>query len=54
MSLVLLAASLDYERTGPGFVDSIGAPGLIYLDYNEGKESSEKAADPDDCCVKSV
>lgn len=44
MSLVLLAASLIYQLTGFGFVDSLGALGLIYFSYNEGKESFEKAA----------
>jgi len=43
MSFVLLAASLIYEITGFGFVDSIGALGLICFSYNEGKESFEKA-----------
>jgi divalent metal cation (Fe/Co/Zn/Cd) transporter len=50
MSLVLLAASLVYQATGFGFVDSIGALGLIYFSYHEGKESFEKAAGLDDCC----
>ena len=50
MSLVLLASSLIYELTGFGFVDSIGAAGLIYFSYNEGKESFEKAAGMEDCC----
>lgn len=50
MSIVLLASSLIYELTGFGFVDSIGALGLIYFSYNEGKESFEKAAGMDDCC----
>lgn len=44
MSVVLLAASLIYHLTGFGFVDSLGALGLIYFSYNEGKESFEKAA----------
>ena len=44
MSVVLLASSLIYELTGFGFVDSIGALGLIYFSFNEGKESFEKAA----------
>ena len=48
MSLVLLASSLIYELTGFGFVDSIGAMGLIYFSYSEGKESFEKAAGMDD------
>lgn len=43
MSLVLLAASLIYELTGFGFIDSIGALGLIYFSFNEGRESFEKA-----------
>ena len=50
MSIVLLASSLIYELTGFGFVDSIGALGLIYFSYNEGKESFEKAAGMEDCC----
>jgi divalent metal cation (Fe/Co/Zn/Cd) transporter len=50
MSIVLLASSLIYELTGFGFVDSIGAAGLIYFSYNEGKESFEKAAGLEDCC----
>ena len=43
MSLVLLAASLIYELTGFGFVDSLGALGLIYFSVNEGREAFEKA-----------
>jgi divalent metal cation (Fe/Co/Zn/Cd) transporter len=50
MSLVLLASSLVYEFTGFGFVDSIGAVGLIYFSYHEGKESFEKAAGMEICC----
>jgi divalent metal cation (Fe/Co/Zn/Cd) transporter len=48
MSVVLLASSLIYQLTGFGFVDSIGALGLIYFSYSEGKESFEKAADLED------
>ena len=44
MSLVLLASSLVYELTDFGIVDSLGAIGLIYFSYNEGKEAFEKAA----------
>ncbi len=50
MSVVLLASSLIYEVTGFGFVDSIGALGLIWFSYSEGKESFEKAAGMEDCC----
>ncbi len=44
MSLVLLAASLVYQVTGFGLVDSLGALGLIYFSVREGRESFEKAA----------
>lgn len=58
MSVVLLASSLIYELTGFGFVDSIGALGLIWFSYSEGKEAFEKAAgmecdcDDDECETK--
>lgn len=48
MSVVLLASSLIYQFTGFGFVDSLGALGLIYFSVSEGKESFEKAASMDD------
>lgn len=44
MSIVLLAASLVYHLTGFGFVDSLGAAGLVYFSYHEGREAFEKAA----------
>lgn len=44
MSVVLLVASFVYQFTGFGFIDSLGAVGLIYFSINEGKESFEKAA----------
>lgn len=50
MSVVLLASSLIYQFTGIGFVDSLGALGLIYFSITEGKEAFEKAAGMDDCC----
>jgi len=50
MSLVLLASSLIYELTGFGFVDSLGAIGLIYFSYSEGKEAFEKAAGMECAC----
>jgi len=43
MSLVLLASSFIYQFTGLGFIDSLGAVGLIYFSINEGKEAYEKA-----------
>lgn len=50
MSVVLLASSLIYQLTGFGFIDSLGALGLIWFSYNEGREAFEKAAGMDDCC----
>ena len=50
MSFVLLASSLIYQVTGFGFVDSLGAAGLIYFSINEGKEAFEKAAGLETCC----
>ena len=49
MSLVLLAASLVYELTGIGFVDSLGALGLIYFAVSEGREAFEKARGLETC-----
>ena len=48
MSVVLLVSSLIYQFTGFGFVDSLGALGLIYFSYSEGKEAFEKAAGMED------
>ncbi len=50
MSVVLLVSSLVYELTGFGFVDSLGAIGLIYFSYNEGREAFEKAAGMECSC----
>jgi len=44
MSVILLASSIIYELTGFGFVDSIGAMGLIYFSVKEGREAFEKAS----------
>jgi len=55
MSVVLLISSLVYELTGFGFIDSIGALGLIWFSFSEGREAFEKAAgmecDCDDECT---
>jgi divalent metal cation (Fe/Co/Zn/Cd) transporter len=50
MSIVLLAASAVYQLTGFGFVDSLGALGLIYFSINEGREAFEKAAGMECSC----
>lgn len=44
MSLVLLVSSLVYKLTGFGLIDSIGAFGLIFFSFREGRESLERAA----------
>lgn len=43
MSLVLLASSLIYELTGFAYANVIGAAGLIYFSFTEGREAFEKA-----------
>ncbi|MBN1896035.1 cation transporter [bacterium] len=43
MSVVLLSASGLYAVTGIGYVDSLGALGLVYYTVKEGKEAFEKA-----------
>ena len=44
MSLVLLGSRLIYELTGLGFIDCLGALGLIYFSIKEGRESFDKAS----------
>ncbi len=44
MSIVLLVSSLIYKFTGFGFIDSIGALGLIYFSVKEGREAFDKAS----------
>lgn len=49
MWLVLVAASVIYQVTGLGSIDSLGALGLIYFAVQEGRESFEKAKGLDTC-----
>ncbi len=49
MSLVLLAASVLYELTGFGYFDVIGALGITWFSYNEGKECFEKVKNLSTC-----
>ena len=42
MSLVLLISSLIYSVSGFKYIDSIGALGIVYFSYKEGKEAFEK------------
>ena len=51
MSVVLLISSLIYELTGFAYADVIGAAGLIYFSFSEGREAFEKARGKEcDCC----
>ncbi len=48
MSIVLLISSLLYELTGFGWIDTIGALGLAWFSFSEGREAFEKAKGK--CC----
>jgi divalent metal cation (Fe/Co/Zn/Cd) transporter len=50
MSLVLLVSSLVYELTGFAYTDVMGAAGLIYFSFSEGKEAFEKAESKECSC----
>jgi hypothetical protein len=50
MSIVLLVSSVIYEITGIGWIDSIGALGLTWFSFLEGKEAFEKAKGKQYCC----
>jgi divalent metal cation (Fe/Co/Zn/Cd) transporter len=43
LSLILLLASAGYELTGIGGIDSIGAAGIAWLSFREGREAFQKA-----------
>ena len=43
LSVILLLSSVLFELFKIGYIDSIGALGLAYYSYKEGKESLEKA-----------
>lgn len=50
MSVILLASSVIFHFTGIGIFDSIGAAGLAFYSYREGRECFEKADDADATC----
>ena len=50
MSVVLLVSSLIFEFTGFAYADVIGAAGLIYFSFTEGKEAFEKAKGKECSC----
>lgn len=43
LSLVLMLSSVGYELTGMGWLDAIGAVGIAWLAFREGRESFGKA-----------
>ena len=45
LSVILLLSSVLFELFKIGYIDSVGALGLAYYSYKEGKESLEKAND---------
>jgi divalent metal cation (Fe/Co/Zn/Cd) transporter len=49
LSGVLLAASLIYELTGFGWVDSLGSISIAWLSFREGREAFEKAGGKGGC-----
>lgn len=52
MSVVLLVASGLYALLGIGYVDSLGALGLIYFALREGREAFEKARGVEACACR--
>jgi len=50
LSLVLLLASVGYELTGIGILDSLGTLAIAWLSVNEGKEAFQKAKGLSCCC----
>jgi len=49
LSVILLAASVGYELTGFGGIDSVGALLIAYFSFKEGREAFEKARTGKDC-----
>ncbi len=43
LSIILLVSSVGYEVTGIGAIDSIGAIGIAFFSYREGREAFEKS-----------
>ena len=50
LSVVLIAASVGYEATRIGFLDSLGAAGIAVFSFMEGREAFEKARGNLECC----
>ncbi|HXU28562.1 MAG TPA: cation transporter [Bacteroidia bacterium] len=49
MSVILLVSSCIYELTKFAYIDSIGAIGLVYLSFKEGKECFDKVESNKHC-----
>ena len=52
LSIILLISSLLYEVFKIGFIDSIGALGIAWYAFNEGREAFEKARSKSCSCCK--
>lgn len=50
MSVVLLVSSVLYETLGIPYIDTIGAIGIIWYSWREGRECFEKARAGKTCC----
>jgi hypothetical protein len=50
LSVILLVASVAYELTGIGVIDSLGSLGIAWLSLKEGKEAMEKASGESCAC----
>jgi divalent metal cation (Fe/Co/Zn/Cd) transporter len=51
LSVILLLSSVLYQIFRIGYIDSLGAIGIAYYAFREGRESMEKAAGKE-CCEK--
>ncbi len=51
LSTILLIASVGYEVTGIGLVDSLGAVGIAIFSFREGREAFDKANGKSCGCV---
>lgn len=54
LSIILLAASVGYELTGFGGIDSAGALLIAYFSFKEGKEAFEKAKTGKNCECENI
>lgn len=52
MSIILLVSSLIYRYTGFAWLDVLGALGLAWFSFTEGREALEKAEGKKCCCHK--